>query len=420
MSLPTLIVKAAFGSNPMSTPSWTAISAYVREVQIRRGRRSEMDRVDTGTATIILSNADRRFDPTYTLGPYSGQIWPMVKITVQATWAGTTYDLFTGFAESWRPEWPQKKEGIVTLECADGLKVIGLYDINNAYGEESSDVRVNNVLDDVGWTAGNNGILDDAINGLLNTTMILAPNGDREIHGGHIDCQAVSLVDTSALQHIDAIREIENGNYYVDKSGVFVFHNAHTSNYNPYDTSQATFGDGGGSELPYYDLAMSFDDAVIYNSMRCTRTGGTEQTASDAASITKYVTRTLRKNGLLNTSDIEMKHLAEWLLAHYKDLTLYGTTARMRLDSMVLRGQADDNLWPQILGRELDDRITVKRRPNANETITTICTIAGMGLRIGRDKLWEAAWQLVPADIGIYLQLNHVTYGVLNTARLSY
>lgn len=423
MSLATLIVRAAFGSLPMATPSWTDITAYVREVQIRRGRQNEFERVETGTATIILSNADRRFDPTFTTGAYYLDIWPMVRINIQGRWTsgGLTvdYDLYTGFAESWEPEWPGKKDAICTLECTDGLKILNMAQLNTAYDIETSDVRVNHVLDDIGWTNGASGILDSATNGQLDSTFILAPNGDREIHGGHINVQAVTLDNTSALMHIDNIRESENGNYYIDKSGTFVFHNAHTPFHSPYDVSQATFGDGGGSEIGYYDVLPSFDDQRIYNDIRCNRTDGTQQTATDATSKTKYTLRTLSKTGLANTTDDEVLTLAQWLLAHYKDLTLYGAVPLLRIEQLIVKPQSDDNAWPHVLGRELDDRITVKRRSTVAETITVDCVIASIQHNITPDT-WVTRWGVYPADTGIYLTLDHPVYGALDTARLLY
>lgn len=49
---------------------WTDITSYTREITIDRGRSSDLGRVETGTASIILDNRDRRFDPIYEDGPY--------------------------------------------------------------------------------------------------------------------------------------------------------------------------------------------------------------------------------------------------------------------------------------------------------------------------------------------------------------
>jgi hypothetical protein len=65
-SLPGLKAEIAFASNPADTPVYVDVSAYVRSVDITRGRQRELDVVEAGTADITLSNRDRRFDPTNT------------------------------------------------------------------------------------------------------------------------------------------------------------------------------------------------------------------------------------------------------------------------------------------------------------------------------------------------------------------
>lgn len=105
------------------------VSAYVRDVTIRRGRQRPVDRFTAGTATVVLTNTDARFDPRNLTGPYAAAgisgVLPMRPIRVSATYNGTTYRLFTGFIDSLSFGYaPGLRDATVTLACSDGMKLL--------------------------------------------------------------------------------------------------------------------------------------------------------------------------------------------------------------------------------------------------------------------------------------------------------
>lgn len=64
----TWTLEAALGQPFTASPSWTDISAYVRndpQVSINRGRSTELDDVQPGSMTFLLDNRTRTFDPTF-------------------------------------------------------------------------------------------------------------------------------------------------------------------------------------------------------------------------------------------------------------------------------------------------------------------------------------------------------------------
>jgi hypothetical protein len=89
-------------------------------------------------------------------------------------------------------------------------------------------------------------------------------------------------------------------------------------------TSVVTFGDAASGELPWLTLESSYDDSQIWNEARITRTGGTEQVATNATSQAAYFARTLTRTLPLLT-DTEALALAQWLVALYAlaDLSVY-------------------------------------------------------------------------------------------------
>ena len=86
MAYPAAVVEIAFDDGPyVVSPTWTDVTAYVRELTIDRGVNDDWNLVASGSATVVLSNRDRRFDPFYTSGPYYGKLLPRRQIRIRAT-----------------------------------------------------------------------------------------------------------------------------------------------------------------------------------------------------------------------------------------------------------------------------------------------------------------------------------------------
>ncbi len=80
---------AGLASTPTTTTkAWVDVSSQVVDFQTRRGRSDELDEYAAGTARVRLLNRDRRFDPTYTLGPYYGSLKPRRRIRIRCTYMG--------------------------------------------------------------------------------------------------------------------------------------------------------------------------------------------------------------------------------------------------------------------------------------------------------------------------------------------
>ncbi len=125
-TFPTLKVEIAFASDPLDdTPTWTDVSAYVRQVNgvdVRRGRVDPLSPFPAGKCSLTLSNRDRRFDSTYSSGPYFGNLKPRKQIRLSATWASVDYEVFTGFVGEWPQSFTNKgKDATVEINCYDAL-----------------------------------------------------------------------------------------------------------------------------------------------------------------------------------------------------------------------------------------------------------------------------------------------------------
>lgn len=136
---PYVQIEVAFASNPGSAPVWTDISDYVRAFNTNRGRQRELDKFMAGRLQLVLANDDRRFDPLYTAGPYYPNVIPMRRVRVRATFGGVTYDLFTGFVDSWGQTYQGPKEALADVAVTDAFKFLANLELPESVYEYTLD-----------------------------------------------------------------------------------------------------------------------------------------------------------------------------------------------------------------------------------------------------------------------------------------
>ncbi|HEX7918892.1 MAG TPA: hypothetical protein VF454_05770, partial [Gemmatimonadales bacterium] len=273
---------------------WTDVSEWFQSAAIRRGaQRVDIPvlRYEAGTCTLVLEDLDRRFDPDNLAGPYmsSGrtQVTPMRAVRIRAVWDGVTYNLWRGFADEWSTEWVDPGYALVTIQCTDGFKVLSANDRTAlespvGAGDDSVD-RIHRILDSAQW-----------------------PEVDREIDpaGGHTEMRETTMAG-DPLTELYLVADSEIGELYIDGAGRVRFRSRLDIFTKPVsNTPQAVFGDDG-AELPYVEVGQTYDDANMANQVKIARTGGTQQTAEDPASMDEFLIHTHERTDLLMVSDAD-------------------------------------------------------------------------------------------------------------------
>jgi hypothetical protein len=406
MTLPTLTVEVQFTAGV-----WTNVSSWLKmPLSTNRGSsrvQSPVIRYNPGKATVRLNNTDRRFDPTNLSGPYVSagktQVQPMRPIRVRCTWSAVTYDLFRGFADQWDVNWLANPGGssqgysVTVVPATDGFKylqnkkrpativVINGQPVTQTYGEgELSGARVTRILDSAGW-----------------------PVADRVIATGNSPMQATPL-SGDALSELQNVADSEIGELYIDGQGRVVFRNRQAIHTDSRSTTvQATFGNPSTSIAPF-ETKLSSDDATLYNEVLATREGGDTQTASDTASQTEFLARTFDSPTLKLETDGEALAWGQWIVYLSKE-------PETRFDSIQIHCHANPTtLFPQVLAREIGDRIQIVRRPPGGGTaITRDAFIRGISHDVSTEK-WITTFQLQNArSFGSFFTLDDATLGVL-------
>ena len=389
--------------------TWTDLSQWVRSGNTARPASREQGPLysyGAGTCSIVLNNADGRFDPDNLAGPYvaagATDLTAMTPVRVRAAWAGVTYPLFAGFTDSWDDDGVNYggRYAETTVTATDAQKVLAGIRLpvrSPAGSGEATGARVTRILTGAGWYTG---------------------SGLARIAAGDSTVQA-TVYDDTAWGLMQAAADSEIGELYISGSGAVVFRNRQAlleearSN-----TSQATFGDGPG-ELPYRSVTRARDDTTIANDIQATRVnGGVLQEAFDQASIGKYLfARSYARGDLILQDDATVFLWASWVLYVAKN-------DEDRFDQLVLFPRRDPvNLWPQALGREIGDRITVTRRPpGVAAPVTRDCFIRGISHAFDVSSgAWATTWTLQDASrYGSFLTLDNAITGQLDFNALTF
>lgn len=360
-------------------------------------------RYEAGKARITLLDPDRRYDPLNLSGPYvSGgvtQITPMRLVRIRALHNGIYYDIWRGYADAWVGEYlPARAGTLVTLTATDGFKVLGrktLATAASAGASEDSGARITRILTAASW-----------------------PLADRVISTGDSTLQATTL-GANALALCQLTADSEMGEFYMDAAGRAFFRNRQGIMEDSRSiTSQITWGDGGGAELPYYSVTPSYDDDQLVNSATITNVGGAAQasTADASSSIATYLDGTFERSDILLETDSEALQMANMLVATGKD-------PEYRFEALEIgRHQAtatEDLIFAQALGRLIGDRMTVKYTPAGSGTLTKDVFVRGISHRSDR-QMWNTTFSLQSASKWAFLILDNATLGLLDTGVLGW
>jgi len=353
----TLTIEIAFDSNPLDTsPSFTDISAFVRSFDVKRGRNNELGQFPAGTLQVVLSNADNRFNPTNTSSPYFDssagrtKIQPLKRIRVKAVYDSTSYTIFEGFLDTIPVQYPANgSDSTVILTATDAFRLfqqstiqgrgfrVGLSGFSEVgqstrlgmtFTNELSSARVTKILDAFGF-----------------------PSDRRDVQTGTLQVGTQQITD-NVLTALQECETAENAQFFISADGKATFRNRdyRLSNTKAINV-QSTFSNDG-SNLPYVDVGLSFDDQEIVNIYEWTREGGTTQYIADTDSVLNYGAFDNAQT-TINISDTNVASLIAQKVAETSQPIV-------RFNNLVVNPRENTLLWTQALGREFGDRIKVK------------------------------------------------------------
>lgn len=382
-----LQVAFAFGSAPLASScanmfdrTWYAASTSVRSVRTFRGRTHDLDTFPPGTATVVLDNHSRLYDPTSTGSTFSGQVLPGTPMKVQCKLPGgaAAKTLWSGFVESWELDYPGMADATVTVRAVDGMKYLNLSAISTRSTADLTGSMIHNVLDGAGWPSTST----DSI-------------GWRDIGAGLSSEQNYKGFRTPALEMCRNLADSEAGMFFVDRLGRAFFRDRRYYK-TSFTSTVAIFGDNAAatSELPYSDVGLACDDYQLYNYVTVTRVRGPVQSTWSTASIDSYGKRVLTKNNLLCPSATAAKKVARWMVARYKD-------PGVRVERLECKPRASTKVFDLVDSIGVGNAVRVVRRPpGGGSTFSQLCYVEGIENVISvQDDDWTVRFNMSPAAL---------------------
>ena len=365
------------------------LTSSTKSISIKRGRNILKDQYEAGSATVKIYDPDGRFNPQNTSSNLYGQLTPLRKMRISATYDGVAYYLFSGYTTTYAYSYDQAENmSYVDITAVDGFRLFNLANvtaITGASAGQDTGTRITKILDTVSF-----------------------PNSLRSIDTGNSLTQADQGTARTTLQAIYNCEFSEQGAFYMRADGTAVFKNR-ANTISSAGGTPIQFNQTGG--IPYKNLKFSFDDKLIINEATITRTGGSAQYAQDAGSVATYFPHSVNYSDLVVQTDAEAMNIARIYVATR-------STTTIRIDEMTIDLMDTSVPTGTILGIDYFQNVNISNIQPDNSVITKNLQVQGVSWDINANRMLATFTTLEPITDGFII--GNSTYGVLGDDILSY
>jgi hypothetical protein len=390
-----IIGEGIFGTNVLADSAAVIVdvSNVVDTVNIKRGRNPQADEFQTGTMTLRIVDQNGDFNPQNPSSPYFGLLDPMRKVSISATYGGVTYPMFSGFITSYTTTTPKNANDVVytTIQAVDAQRLAQNAQISTVTGAvagQLSGTRINEILDEISW-----------------------PASMRDVDAGLTTMQADPGTARTSLAALQTVTNSEYGAFYVDASGSFVFQDR-TVTVASIGGTPTVFNDNG-TDIGYFNAVWRLDDTLVFNQANVSRTGGSVQNATNAASVEKYFAHTYNIQNLLMETDAVALDYARAYVASRAETSV-------RCDAIELDLYTDNYNTGIIAALDLDffDPVTITTNQPGASTLTKTLQVFGVAHSVTPNK-WRTTFTTLEPVIDGFI-IGNANYGVLGQNVLSY
>lgn len=354
------------------------VTEYFINVSINRGKSRELDRYQSGQATVSFRNNTRAFDPTFEDSPFFGDIIPKreVKISVDGEVQ------FRGNVDDWNISYEPGGNSVASLSAFDAFAYLTSVELDGSYAEENTATRIQNVLDDVSW-----------------------PEDKRQITGAGATLAGTTVASVNALDFLQTTADSDPGDLFMSADGDLKFVGRNTAP----TSNDIVFADDG-SGIAYKTIQALYGSELLYNVITVTSPGGTA-VGTATTSFFRYGERDFDRATFLN-SEQQTIELKDYLLAKYgePEFRFEGITIDLREISSAQRSQ--------VLALEMGDLVKVLFTPsNVAPQIERFGQIIGKSYRLEPGTVEEVTFKLRNTSGGL-LVLDDEVFGRLDEGNL--
>jgi hypothetical protein len=376
-----------------STAVIVDVSDQINYIQTSRGRNALVDQFQNGQLTLRIVDQNGNFNPSNPSGPYFELLTPMKKVQITATYAGTTYSLFSGFITSYVNTQPKDATEVAytTIQAVDAFRLFQNAQISTVTGASAgnlSGTRINQILDEIDW-----------------------PSSMRDVDAGLTTLQADPGTARTSLSAMETVAQSEYGSVYVNTDGSLVFQDRAVTA-GSIGGTVTTFNDDG-TGISYANAIWKLDDNLIFNSAQVSRAGGSPQSAINQPSIDKYFIHSYNLQDLLMQTDAVALDYAQAYVASRAE-------TQVRCDGIELDLYTSNYNAGIIAALELDffDPIRIVTTQPGGSTLDNTLQIFGVATTITPNSFRVFFTTLEPVIDALIL--NNNIYGTLDYNVLSY
>jgi hypothetical protein len=370
-------------TSPGTPPIYTDVTDDLRvgdAVTWERGRDAIWDQTNPGTVTGKLTNRSRTYDPFTNPGVVGRR---PVRITCYYPTTATAYVQFIGTVDVFEMDYPSAgKDATVSFTGRDWLTALYLSKISGIHTTASVTASLQQL-------AGGVGIPTGLMSFASTTTTLLAQNFKQTD-----TATAMQMITNAAVQFL-----------YVSRTGVLTTVAAAGSG-----SVVATFGDGGGSELPYTNLSAGVGyQTNAYTGVQCGEApkrasvdppdwqkqgGATATNDVVTAPVIAYTSDADKVKYGRIVLDMPCAVLSDYLPTATAWAALVATPGTYWISEITIKPMASPaTLFPVVLNAELGQKYTVKLRPlGGGAVFSQTSVLRSIRHQVGGDDGWVVTW----------------------------
>lgn len=305
------------------------VSNDVRSVRVRRGRSDQTTSVDAGTATVVLDNRTRLYDPTASasVSPYAPAILPRKEITVSIG----EVPVFTGQVEDWDLQYSPGGDSVTLAKAADGFTLLSQQTLASGAGATGlSGSVIYDTASAVGW-----------------------PMGRVELDEGTAIVGAHTIEQNApVLPYLQKITNTEQGLFFIGRDGTLTFRDR----ISPRVDFGTVFADDG-TGIPFRNIEILFGTEFLYTQIVVDYPGGSASATSASANVAAYGLTTFDLDTFLPDGS-SAGVIAAFLAERYGQPTFRIVGVDVEIDALTASQKAE------ILDLDLGHGVTVVFTPN--------------------------------------------------------
>jgi hypothetical protein len=372
------------------------VTQFVMRAQIRRAYNRTADSFQTGSASVRLIDEAGLFNPANTTGSLFGKILPMRKIRFTGIdTLSQEYALGSMYIQSWSYQSPTGFDpAYVDLVCVDGFQLLNLTTITSVSGGiagQTTAQRITSILDQADFPGGMRSISSTA------TTTVQADAG----------------TSRSALSACQVAEQTDLGAFFMNQNGYATF-KSRADIISLAGGTVTAFSDSGlPGVIAYQSVSFDLSDFGIVNSATVTISGGTPQSANDAASQLVFFDHSRIRSSIAQT-DADALNSAQTIIASRKEVG-----ADLRMENMIVDAFDGSDATRVTAALELDvfDPIQVTQIYTGGNAVSST-VITGVAYNITPNLLTTTFTTAQPFAVGFVLDSS--VDGLLDEDSLAY